>query len=265
MPEGSPHTLFISDLHLDGNRPWLIEGFRAWCRGPARAAQQVFILGDLFEAWVGDDDDAGWTDTVRAELQALVAAGTPVSVQHGNRDFLLGDAFCSATGASLLDEETLIDLYGRRALLLHGDTLCTDDASYQAFRSQVRDPAWQQAVLNRPLSERRALAAQLRNDSRIAQDGKQMQIMDVNADAVAATMRRHGVDLLIHGHTHRPARHVLKHRNDAAAVDGPDAERIVLGDWGPLGWQLRAEDGGELRLEHWSLDTMTGPATGSSG
>lgn len=242
MPD-SRQTLFISDLHLDGGRPDLIAAFLDWARGPARRAERVYILGDLFEAWIGDDDDQPWVATVVQALRALGDSGVSVALQHGNRDFLIGERFCRETGAGLLDEAAVIDLYGRSALLLHGDTLCTDDVGYQAFRMQVRAPAWQQAVLGRPLAERRALAAQLRNDSRTAQDGKQADIMDVNAAAVEAAMRGHGVDLLIHGHTHRPARHRLDDR----------AERIVLGDWGPLGWQLRAQDNGELHLESWLL------------
>lgn len=245
MPE-VPHTLFISDLHLDGDRPDLVTAFRKWARGPARRAERLYILGDLFEAWIGDDDDASWIQVIADELHALTDAGIPVAFQHGNRDFLLGEAFCRRTGITLLDEACVVDLYKRPALLMHGDTLCTDDVSYQAFRRQVRDPAWQQTVLRQPLAERRHLANQLRNDSRAAQHQKSMSIMDVNDTAVDQAMSQHGVDLLIHGHTHRPARHRLG--------QSPCIERIVLGDWGPLGWQLRAEANGALHLESWPLD-----------
>lgn len=239
-------SLFISDLHLDDGHPKLLAGFRDWCRGPARKAERVFILGDLFEAWIGDDDDAPWAQQVIAELRNLSDTGINVWLQHGNRDFLMGDTLCQASGASLLPEAACIDLYGRPTLLLHGDTLCTDDTAYQAFRSQVRDPVWQQAVLSLPLAERRQLAVQLRNDSQLAQGDKTMVIMDVNAEAVVTTMTAHKVDLLIHGHTHRPARHNL-------TVAGHPAERIVLGDWGTYGWQLRAEADGELSLEKWEI------------
>lgn len=242
MAERRP-SLFISDLHLCGERPDLLGAFADWARGPARAAGQVYILGDLFEAWIGDDDDAPWIETVVHDLAELRDSGVELVLQHGNRDFLLGEDFCRRVGARLLPEAIVIDLHGRRALLMHGDSLCTDDVDYQAFRRQVRQPAWQQAVLARPLAERRQLAHQLRDDSRLAQDGKSMAIMDVHPEAVAEAMAEHGVDLLIHGHTHRPARHPLQ-----------GGERIVLGDWGPLGWQLRAEADGGLALEHWPLD-----------
>lgn len=240
-------TLFISDLHLDENSPQLLRAFRDWARGPARRSERVYILGDLFEAWIGDDEDAPWARTVVEELAGISAAGIPLAIQHGNRDFLIGERFCRETGSTLLEDWHPIDLYGRPALLLHGDTLCTDDTAYQAFRAKVRDPQWQQGILALPLAERRSLAAQLRADSRSAQGDKEMAIMDVNPGAVEAALRSAGVDLLIHGHTHRPARHPL------TLDDGVPAERIVLGDWGTHAWQLRAETDGELALEKWPV------------
>ncbi len=217
-------TLFISDLHLDAVRPEPLTRFHALLAGPARRAEALYILGDLFEAWIGDDDDRPPHPEVIASLADLCATGTPVYVMRGNRDFLVGARFEAETGCRLLRDPTVVDLYGEPTLLMHGDTLCTEDLEYQTFRRQVRDPRWQSGFLARPLAERAALAQKAREGSRMATQGKAEAIMDVTQEAVVETMRAHGVRQLIHGHTHRPAIHRL-------VLQSGEARRIVLGDW----------------------------------
>jgi UDP-2,3-diacylglucosamine hydrolase len=217
-------TLFISDLHLDESRPQIVDLYLALLAGDARRADSLYILGDLFESWIGDDDDAALAQRVATETRALSDSGVPVYFMHGNRDFLLGVDYAARSGMTLLIDPTVATLAGERTLLMHGDTLCTDDVEYQKFRAMVRDPRWQQQFLARPLVERRAFAAQARGESRKQTAEKSAEIMDVNSGAVVAAMRAHGVRKLIHGHTHRPA----THRFD---LDGAPAERIVLGDW----------------------------------
>ncbi|PWV62239.1 UDP-2,3-diacylglucosamine diphosphatase [Plasticicumulans acidivorans] len=218
-------TLFISDLHLDASRPQTVELFRDFVAERCTHAAALYILGDLFEAWIGDDDDAELGRSVAASLAALQRQRVPVYFMAGNRDFLLGERFAAAAGMTLLPEASVIDLYGTPTLLLHGDTLCTDDVDYQAFRARMRSPASIAQLLALPLGERRQLAVQLRADSRTAQAGKLPQITDVNAEAVREAMRAHGVSRLIHGHTHRPAIHEVDLGN------GESGWRIVLGDW----------------------------------
>ena len=217
-------TLFISDLHLDPARPAITALFLRFLAGPARQAEALYILGDLFEAWVGDDDDQPEYGRVTEALRAVADRGVSIGVMHGNRDFLMGENFSARTGCRLLTDPTVIDLGGVPTLLLHGDTLCTDDTQYQSLRATVRDPRWQRAFLARPLEERRRLAADLRETSREHTARKDEAIMDVNARAVTRAFREHGVQRMIHGHTHRPGVHTL-------TVDGVRVERIVLGDW----------------------------------
>jgi UDP-2,3-diacylglucosamine hydrolase len=217
-------TLFISDLHLDESRPRLVAAFEELLAGEARGARALYILGDLFESYIGDDDDAPLNARVAHATRKLRDANVPVYFMHGNRDFLLWQDYAERAGMTLLADPTVVELAGERVLLMHGDTLCTDDVEYQKFRALVRDPQWQQAFLAKPLAERRAFAAQARGESRKHTASAKPEIMDVNQIAVEATMRRHGVRRLIHGHTHRPA----THRFD---LDGAPAERIVLGDW----------------------------------
>jgi UDP-2,3-diacylglucosamine hydrolase len=219
-----PETLFISDLHLDPERPVITELFLTFLKNRAARAETLYILGDLFEAWVGDDDDAPMNQAVCRALQDCADSGTAVYVMHGNRDFLLGPGFAEQSGATLLDDPARIDLYGIPTLLMHGDLLCTDDTEYLAFREMVRDPDWQSAMLSRPLAERRLLAQEMRASSRAQTGGKPDAIMDVNADAVLAVMQSQQVVRLIHGHTHRPGVHELQ-------VAGEASQRIVLGDW----------------------------------
>ncbi|WJW74504.1 UDP-2,3-diacylglucosamine diphosphatase [Thiohalobacter sp. IOR34] len=240
-------TLFIADLHLDPQRPAVTALFENFVDAltPVDCAA-LYILGDLFEAWIGDDEDQPEARRVIERLRALSDRGVPLYLLRGNRDFLLGEGFERDSGGQLLNEPALIDLYGEPTLLLHGDSLCTDDLDYQRFRQQVRDPDWQHAFLARPLAERRAIAAGLRETSREQTAVKQAEIMDVNPQAVASLMREHGVRRLIHGHTHRPAIHEF-------ALDGAPATRMVLGDWYEQGSLLRCGPGG-CRLESLPLE-----------
>jgi UDP-2,3-diacylglucosamine hydrolase len=217
-------VLFIADLHLDPARPALTRLLLEFFAGDARRGDSLYILGDLFEAWVGDDDDAPLAAAVTAALRRLVAGGVPVQVQHGNRDFLIGEGFAAATGCSLLPEHVVIHLDGVPTLLMHGDLLCTGDTEYLAFRARVTRPEWKAAMLGRSLAERRAIAANLRAESQAATTAKDYAAMDAAPDAVLAALREHGARRLIHGHTHRPGIHPLPEI-------APDAERIVLGDW----------------------------------
>jgi UDP-2,3-diacylglucosamine hydrolase len=235
-------TLFIADLHLDPSRPQITDLFERYLASDeVRHADALYILGDLVEAWIGDDDDAELPARIAAATRAVRDAGVPVYFMVGNRDFLLGQAFAARAGLTLLDDGTVHDIHGRRTLLMHGDVLCTDDIAYQAVRRQVRTPEWQAQILAMPLQARRAFAAKAREDSKAHTGNTMESIMDVNADAVAETMRKAGVTRLIHGHTHRPAVHDFQ-------LDGAPAQRIVLGDWYEQGSVLRVDaDGVELR------------------
>jgi len=233
-------TLFVSDLHLDASRPRITRLFAEFVRDEASHANALYILGDMFEAWIGDDADDDTGDEVAAALAALHARGVPSFFIHGNRDFLLGDAYARRARMTLLPDASVVEIEGEPTLLMHGDTLCTDDAPYQAFRAQAHAPAWQRAFLVRPLDERRAFAAQARAESQRYTRSIGDAITDVNAAAVASTLRTHGVRRLIHGHTHRPAQHRFE-------LDGMPVERIVLGDWYEQGSVLRC-DAGACRL-----------------
>lgn len=221
------HTLFISDLHLCGERPRITQSFLRFLAGPARQAEALYILGDLFEYWAGDDDlaqDAHHSEVVTS-MRALSEAGVAAHVMRGNRDFLLGEGFAQASGATLLPDPLLMDLYGKRVLLSHGDALCTDDLEYQQFRGMVRNPLWQQQFLALPLAQRRAQIEAVRMRSEQGKTEKSLAIMDINDHACASLIRaQHFPDALIHGHTHRPGVHAL-------TIDGHACERIVLGDW----------------------------------
>ena len=234
-------TLFISDLHLDPDRPDITALFRRFLAEQAGTADALYILGDLFEAGVGDDDDSADNTAICAALKACSTGGTPVFIMRGNRDFLLGKRFAENSGATLLGDPVVIDLYGNPTLLMHGDLLCTDDTEYMAFRETVRDPAWQAGLLARPLAERQAIAREMRTASREQTAGKPGSIMDVNADTVADYMTRHATSQLIHGHTHRPKVHEIE-------LAGQPARRIVLGDWYEQGSILECTPAGcELR------------------
>jgi len=234
-------ALFISDLHLDPERPAITALFMDLLARRTGQTEALYILGDLFEAWLGDDDDGALGREVAAALKQRVEQGVTVYLMHGNRDFLLGGGFAAASGAQLLPEALVIDLYGSPTLIMHGDTLCTDDVDYQAFRAQVRSPQWRAQALALPLAQRRLLAKQLRQDSQTAIQQKAAAITDVNPQAVLEVMREHGVRQLIHGHTHRPALHDFM-------LDGEPARRLVLGDWYAQGSVLWCDEHG-CRLE----------------
>jgi len=219
-----PDTLFVSDVHLDPERPAVTELFLEFLETRARAADAIYILGDLFEAWVGDDDTSPMNQLVCESLKQCATSGTPVFIMHGNRDFLLGTQFADACGCTLLDDPAQIDLYGTPTLIMHGDLLCTDDKEYLAFREMVRNKQWQRELLSKSLEERQLIAREMRHRSREQTGGKPESIMDVNKAAVTETMTNHKVQRLIHGHTHRPAIHDL-------VISGEPAQRIVLGDW----------------------------------
>lgn len=217
-------TLFISDLHLDRERPEIIELFIQFLNKEAAQAEALYILGDLFEYWIGDDQPVPGLEDCLAALQSLTEKNIPVYFIHGNRDFLIGKQFAEKTGITLLPESVVIDLYGTPTLIMHGDTLCTDDVDYQKMRLMLRDPKWQQQFLSLPSETRIQEALNLREKSQEAIEAKAEMIMDVNQTTVINAMQKNNVLQLIHGHTHRPAIHDLQ-------INGEKAKRIVLGDW----------------------------------
>ena len=237
------HTLFISDLHLSADHPHSMSEFQRFLATLAPQADALYILGDLFEYWAGDDDlHDPFHARVIAALHGLAVQGVKVFLMHGNRDLLMGDALAQACHARLLPDPTLLDLYGRPTLISHGDTLCTDDIEYQKFRAQVHDAKFQKNFLAQPLAERKAYIEMLRRQSTSAKQGKDTAIMDVNDDAVAALLREYSYPRLIHGHTHRPDRHVH-------SVDGHSCERWVLSDWDRKVSALRCDEQGCRVLE----------------
>ncbi|MFO7325594.1 MAG: UDP-2,3-diacylglucosamine diphosphatase [Pseudomonadota bacterium] len=244
MPPG--RYLFVSDLHLDGSAPQALQAFLSFLEGEARASQGLFILGDLFESWIGDDDADPARQQVCAALKSLTEAGIACRVQHGNRDFLLGAGFVRRTGCELLPDPHVIQVGRRRVVLSHGDALCTRDVAYQRFRRVVRTPLVQRGWLSLPLAARRGLAASLRRRSRRHTRKLPQDIMDVTPAAVTQLLRRCAADLLVHGHTHRPGVHHLD-------VDGRACARIVLGDWYEQGsvLELRGDGGHDLRVISW--------------
>ncbi len=237
-----PCTLFVSDLHLDPERPAVTALFLDFLATRGRHADALYILGDLFEAWIGDDDDSELNQAVCRGLSRCADTGSPVFIMHGNRDFLLGKRFAQQAHCTLLDDPARIDLYGVPTLLMHGDLLCTDDTEYQDFRRIAHSASWQQELLSKTLVERRVIAVEMRRISREKTGGKPESIMDVNPGAVIDSMTTHGATRLIHGHTHRPAVHEL-------AIGGVPAQRIVLGDWYEQGSVLECTPAGcELQV-----------------
>lgn len=234
-------VLFISDLHLDPADASGVRRFATFIEREALNATQLYVLGDLFEAWVGDDDDEPLLTPIVAGFQALRAAGVACHLMHGNRDFLIGAGFCAATGCRLLGDYATIEVFGQQVLLTHGDLLCSDDVRYQTLRAQLRGAAWQRDFLEKPIAERRAIAADLRKLSAAEIAAKREEIMDVNQSTVEDTMRAHGVRCLLHGHTHRPAVHRF-------VLDGAAATRIVLGAWYEQSSVVRWDETG-FRLE----------------
>lgn len=226
-------TLFISDLHLSQERPEITQLFLRFLQGPARQAEALYILGDLFEAWLGDDMVLPDYQASIAELKTL-SQTVPLYIMYGNRDFLMRKDFETMTGCQLLADEVVIDLNGTPTLLMHGDTLCTDDVAYQQFRAMVRNPQWQTELLRKTPAERLALARQYREISKTETQDKEAGIMDINQTAVEDAMQRHQVQQLIHGHTHRPDVHEFD-------LNGQPAKRIVLADWYQTGSMLVCE------------------------
>lgn len=238
-----PHTLFISDLHLSAEHPHSADLFRQFVAGHAPQAEALYILGDLFEAWPGDEDMADpFHKGVVDALRRLADGGVSLYLMRGNRDLLMGQELADACGATLLSDPVMVELYGRPTLLTHGDQLCTDDHAYQAYRKQVHDPAWQGQFLAQPLEARKAFIAQLRARSEGEKQIKSMEIMDVNQQAVMALLREQHYPSLIHGHTHRPGHHQLH-------VDGHTCERWVLGDWDVAANALYCDADGSCKWE----------------
>jgi len=238
---GRRPTLLISDLHLDPSTPGIARQFVAFLRGEARAARALYILGDLFEAWLGDDDPDPEVRSIVAELRALHDAGVPTYFMHGNRDFLVGARFAAETGCTLLEDGTVVDLHGERVLLMHGDVLCTGDTSYQRLRRILRNPLTLLLLRHLSLESRRRLGRKLRAGSQMHVGVTAPEIMDVTPAEIVKSLRQARVSTLVHGHTHRPAIHALE-------VDGKPARRIVLGDWHSQGSVLEwRDDGVELR------------------
>ena len=229
--------LFISDLHIDATRPEITEQFIEFARAEARSADALYVLGDLFESWVGDDAADAGQCAVIAEIRSLTAGGVPCFIMHGNRDFLLGPQFCLQSGATLLPDPLIVTLYAEPVLVMHGDALCTDDRAYQRLRATVRDADWQREFLALPVTARRALAGAARVGSQVHTASMEYAITDVNAGSVATALRSAGTATLLHGHTHRPGIHPLE-------VDGRACTRIVLGDWYSQGSLLRWDSSG---------------------
>ena len=237
--------LFISDLHLEAERPDITRAFLHCLETRARNADALYILGDFFEVWLGDDNPDPLADQVSAALLQLSQAGVPIYLMHGNRDFLIGRDFCRRSGCTLLTDPTIIELNGERVLLMHGDSLCTDDTDYIRMRRWLRNPLSLFILRHLPLKARHRIGRKLRNESQTRTRYKALEITDVNQDEVLRVMREYRVTTLIHGHTHRPAVHPLE-------IDGCPAQRIVLGDWDKDGWVLEV-DGDGYRLESFGL------------
>ncbi len=222
------HIHFISDLHLTQDRPGNIQRFLAYLESLDASVSDLYILGDLFDVWVGDDDPTPLNNSVKDKLASLTAKGTVVHFLAGNRDFLIGQEFFDSTGIACLEDETVIDLFGTKTLLMHGDLLCTDDIEYQQFRQLTHNPAWQKEALSKPLQERLALAQHYRQESHLNKKEKSAGIMDVNEGAVISVFEKHNVQQLIHGHTHRPNIHKY-------TANSQEAKRFVLAEWASAG------------------------------
>ncbi len=239
-------TRFISDLHLEESRPDITEAFFQFLKEKAYGIDALYILGDFFEAWIGDDERTELQESVASALRGVKASGTAIYFMHGNRDFLLGNEYCDRAGMELLDDPSVVDLYGTPYLLMHGDSLCTADVEYQKFRANMRNPQWQQMILQRPLEDRKQMARQLREISMAKNKGKEEFIMDVTPEEVVRELEAHGVQQMIHGHTHRPAEHDL-------TANGEPAKRIVLGDWHENVWWMEVTPGQPPALNKYPL------------
>jgi UDP-2,3-diacylglucosamine hydrolase len=230
-------TLFVSDLHLEADRPEIGDQFLAFLKGEASSADALYILGDLFEVWVGDDDPNAHFAVIKQGLRGLVDYGVPTYFMHGNRDFAIGNAFAEETGVNILADPYPVDFYGDKVLLSHGDALCIDDIVYQNARQMTRNPEWLAMMLAKPLEERITFAEQTRAESTARGRTLDQSITDVNQDEVLRVIREHGVDVLLHGHTHRPAVHAID-------LGDRSATRIVLGDWYDQGSVVRWDENG---------------------
>jgi UDP-2,3-diacylglucosamine hydrolase len=235
---------FISDLHLQESRPDITKAFLGFLENTAYKAERLYILGDLFEAWIGDDDQNNLISEIQAALLKTNKT-TKIFFLHGNRDFLIGTEFASSSGLEILNDPTIEEMFGNRVLLMHGDLLCIEDHDYQAFRKTSRDAKWQDEFLNKSIEERREIAHKLRTISKEATGIKKEEIMDVSATEVIRTMEESAVNLLIHGHTHRPKSHKI-------TINDKPAERIVLGDWDAYGWYLWM-DSSSCELKNFSI------------
>ncbi|MGI9232819.1 MAG: UDP-2,3-diacylglucosamine diphosphatase [Woeseiaceae bacterium] len=234
-------TLFISDLHLEASKPEIGRQFLNFLEGEATEADALYILGDLFESWVGDDDPNPHYAEIKAALKTLANSGVPIFFMHGNRDFMISSQFADETGVMILDDPEYIELHGDKVMLSHGDALCIDDTQYQQVRLMTRNPEWQAMMRAKPLHERLAFAENARQQSQDYNDTVGDDIMDVNQDAVVGTFRKRDIDILLHGHTHRPAIHDVD-------LKGRTGRRIVLGDWFEQGSVVRWDEHGP-RLE----------------
>lgn len=234
---------FISDLHLEEERPDITGAFLYFIDKIQSQAEALYILGDFFESWIGDDEDTDLQVLIKQRLSAFSQTGKKLYFMHGNRDFLVGELFAEQTGAQLLDDPCVVNLNGVDTLLMHGDSLCTADTSYMKFRATIRNPAFLEPFLKRSLEERKITAQQLRAMSQANNQSKNMEIMDVTLEEIPKVLQQHGVTTLIHGHTHRPAIHTLSY-------DKQDAQRIVLGDWDKEIWYLEIDDNGKQRLKN---------------
>ncbi|OCX94542.1 MAG: UDP-2,3-diacylglucosamine diphosphatase [Pseudomonas sp. CO183] len=229
--------LLISDLHLEEERPDISRAFLHFLETRACQAEALYILGDFFEVWIGDDAMTPFQRSIAQALRSLSGSGTRIYLMHGNRDFMLGKSFCRAAGCTLLADPSVVELNGERVLLMHGDSLCTRDEGYMRLRRLLRNPFSLFVLRNLPLSTRRKLARKLRNESRTQTRMKASDIIDVTPELIPRVLAEHRVRTLIHGHTHRPATHDL-------VVNGQPAQRIVLGDWDRQGWALQVDESG---------------------
>lgn len=243
--------LLISDLHLHQSRPDITEGLVWFLTKVARGAQRLYILGDLFEVWIGDDAPDLLADLVADELKKIADAGTELYLMHGNRDFLIGEDYAVRCGASLVEEPLLLNVASRRIALLHGDVLCTRDTDYLKFRQMVRNPQWQSTFLSQTVEQRQEFARQAREQSKKATSGASMEIMDVTENAVLEMFQQLQIDTMIHGHTHRPMIHDIA-TEDSTSTCTP-RQRVVLGDWDRYGWYGQIDGHGDVSLHKFDL------------
>ena len=243
-------TYFISDLHLEESRPDITDAFLAFMDAIQGKAKTLYILGDFFESWIGDDENTELQLNIKNRLKAFTDNGASLFFMHGNRDFLIGNLFAKETGATILSDPSIIQLNNAPVLLMHGDSLCTGDTGYMKFRATIRNPSFLEPFLKRPIEERRITAQQLRAMSQANNQSKSNEIMDVTPEEVVSEMSKHGITTLIHGHTHRPDIHNIE-------VDQQPAKRIVIGDWDKEVWYLKVEHDQPIRLLHYPLNQTT--------